>query len=75
MSEYAYRPWADDDGSGPLDEMAEGDIEKALGNYVKKGIVSVRKIMSSNHMCFKSTMEEKSFHLVSATKSKVLAVI
>ena len=35
MSEYAYRPWADDDGSGPLDEMAEGDIEKALGNYKK----------------------------------------
>ena len=35
MSEYAYRPWADDDGSGPLDEMAEGDIEKVLGNYKK----------------------------------------
>ena len=35
MSEYAYRPWADDDGSGLLDEMAEGDIEKALGNYKK----------------------------------------
>ncbi len=35
MSEYAYRPWADDDGSGPLDKMAEGDIKKALGNYKK----------------------------------------
>ena len=35
MSEYAYRPWADDDGSGPLDEMAKGDIKKALGNYKK----------------------------------------
>ena len=35
MSEYAYRPWADDDGSGPLDEMTEGDIKKALGNYKK----------------------------------------
>ncbi len=35
MSGYAYRPWADDDESSPLDERAEGDIKKALGNYKK----------------------------------------
>ena len=35
MSGYAYRPWVDDDEPSPLDEMAEGDIKKALGNYKK----------------------------------------
>ena len=38
MSGYAYRPWADDEEfePSPLDEMAEGDLKKALGNYKER---------------------------------------
>ena len=37
MSEYAYRPWADDEEFEPcpLDEMSDADLKKALSNYKK----------------------------------------